>query len=50
MITMSPDRFDDIRPYYNSEISDAMKRIAESELFPLISSYVFPDREIEEVR
>jgi len=47
---MSPDRFDDIRPYYNSEISDAMKRIAGSELFPLISSYVFPDREIEEVR
>lgn len=47
---MSPDRFDDIRPYYNSEISDAMKRIAESELFPLISSYVFPERNIDEVR
>lgn len=47
---MSPDRFDDIRPYYNSEISEAMKRIAESELFPLISSYVFPERNIEDVR
>lgn len=47
---MSPDRFDDIRPYYDSEISDAMKRIAGSELFPLISSYVFPGRDMEEVR
>lgn len=47
---MSIEKFDDIRPYYNSEIPDAMKRIAESELFPLISSYVFPERDIEEVR
>lgn len=47
---MGTERFDDIRPYYDSEISDAMNRIADSELFPLISSYVFPDRDMEEVR
>ena len=47
---MGQERFDDIRPYYDTEISDAMKRIASSELFPLISSYVFPDKDIETVR
>lgn len=47
---MVSERFDDIRPYYDSEISEAMNRIAGSELFPLISSYVFPDRDMEEVR
>lgn len=50
MTIMRQDRFDDIRPYYDAEISDAMNRIASSELFPLISSYVFPERDIEEVR
>lgn len=50
MTIMGQERFDDIRPYYDAEISDAMKRIASSELFPLISSYVFPERDIEEVR
>lgn len=42
--------FDDIRPYYNEEIPAAMQRIAQSTSFPLISSYVFPDKPIEEVR
>lgn len=44
------NRFDDIRPYYDSEIPAAMQRIAESTSFPLLSSYVFPERNIEEVR
>lgn len=42
--------FDDIRPYYDSEIPAAMKRIAASPDFPLLASFVFPERDIEEVR
>ena len=44
------NKFDDIRPYYEEEIPAAMKRIAAHEGFPIISSYVFPDRTIREVR
>ena len=47
---MENPKFDDIRPYFNEEIPSAMTRIADSELFPLISSYVFPERNIEEIR
>ena len=42
--------FDDIRPYRDDEIPAAMRRIAESTSFPLLASYVFPDRDIAEVR
>lgn len=42
--------FDDIRPYYDSEIKSAMNRIADSEFFPLLSSYVFPDSDVDQVR
>lgn len=44
------EKFDDIRPYYDSEISAAMKRIAASDGFPLIASYIFPDQNIREMR
>ena len=47
---MDTSIFDDIRPYYNDEIPSAMNRIADSELFPLIASYVFPNKNIEDVR
>ena len=47
---MQTSKFDDIRPYYEEEIPAAMKRIAASDGFPLISSYVFPDKTIREVR
>ena len=47
---MDTSKFDDIRPYYNEEIPSAMSRIADSELFPLIASYVFPNENIENVR
>lgn len=43
-------KFEDMRPYHDGEVHAAMNRIADSELFPLISSYVFPGRNIEEVR
>ena len=42
--------FDDIRPYYEEEIPAAMKRIAASRFFPLLSDYVFPDWCIDDVR
>lgn len=47
---MDTSKFEDIRPYFDEEIPMAMARIAESELFPLISSYVFPERNMEDVR
>lgn len=44
------NKFDDVRPYYDSEIPAAMKRITESEAFPLLSSWIFPDRKIQDVK
>jgi hypothetical protein len=43
-------KFDDIRPYYDEEIPAAMQRIARSELLPLITPYVYPGRDVDEVR
>ena len=43
-------QFDDIRPYHQSEIPAAMQRIAASDGFALIASYVFPDNNIREMR
>jgi len=36
--------FDDIRPYRDEEIPAAMHRMADNDLFPLLSSFAFPDR------
>ena len=44
------DKFDDIRPYYASEIHPAMLRIADNEYFGVLSKYIFPERDVEEVR
>lgn len=49
-MNMDTTRFADIRPYAEAEIAPAMRRIADSELFPLLASYVFPDRKIDDVR
>ena len=43
-------KFDDIRPFCTSEIPEAMQVIAKSEHFGLLARYIFPDRDIEEVR
>ena len=43
-------KFDDIRPYYPSEIPPAMQRIAASEHFGILSQYIFPDKNVETVR
>ena len=42
--------FDDIRPYNDSEIPAAMHRIAHSDVFPLLASFVYPDIPLEKVR
>lgn len=44
------NKFDDIRPYNPDEVPAAMQRIAESDGFPIVASYVFPDRDIKELR
>ena len=38
--------FDDIRPYYDSEIPEAMKRIADSPMLSLVASYVYPNKQL----
>lgn len=43
-------KFDDIRPYYEEEISAAMRRIANSDVFPLLASYVYPSETLEATR
>ena len=44
------EKFDDIRPYTPSEIYPAMQRIADSEHFSLLSQYIFPGEDVEEIR
>ncbi len=39
--------FDDIRPYYDSEIPAAIQRVAENPYFPVIVNYLFPEVEVE---
>jgi hypothetical protein len=43
-------KFDDIRPYYRDEIPPAMQRVAESEHFGMLSHYIFPEKNTEDVR
>jgi len=50
MNSTEPSRFDDIRPYYDSEIPAAMRRLVRSEFFSLLCGYVYPDRSVEDVR
>lgn len=42
--------FSDIRPYYDNEIPQAMSRISDNPMFPVLASYVFPDQPTEQVR
>lgn len=43
-------KFESIRPYDDSEIPQAMERIAKDELFPYIASFVYPDEPLDVVR
>lgn len=47
---MMNSTFDDIRPYRDEEISAAMSRIASDPMFPVLASYVFPDKSVDEAR
>ena len=44
------NRFNDIRPYYDSEIHGAMQRIAASPLLDKVAEYLFPGRDPGELR
>lgn len=43
-------RFDDLRPYYDSEIPAAIGRVAASPYLPAISTFLFPQKPVEELR
>ena len=47
---MPDSRFDDIRPFDASEFPEAMRRITSDARFPLIASWLFPGRPVEELR
>lgn len=47
---MTISDFDDIRPYNATEVKAAMRRIADSEAFPILSSFIYPDEPVEQVR
>lgn len=40
--------FDDIRPYYDSEIPAAAQRVADNPYFTAIINYLFPDKNVDE--
>ena len=47
---MTINDFDDIRPYNEEEVPAAMQRIASSDAFPILSSFIYPGEPIEQVR
>jgi hypothetical protein len=40
--------FEDVRPYYDNEVSEAVKRISENVYFPKIVEYIFPGADVIE--
>ena len=50
MSKYNPSQFDDIRPYYDSEIHAALQRIVDSDFFGLLCTYVYPGHNPEDVR
>ena len=44
-----PYDFEDIRPYTDAEMREAMKRIVADRHFPLVAGFVYPDRNPKEV-
>lgn len=47
---MDASKFEHIRPYSDEEIPEVMQRIASHELFPLLASFIFPQRDSVQVR
>ena len=46
--TMSGE-FDDIRPYNDAEVAQAMRRIAQSQWLPQLAEFVFPELTVQDV-
>ncbi len=42
--------YNDIRPYTDSEINDAMHRISNHALFPVMAKFVFPEQALKDVK
>ncbi|MDR2118497.1 MAG: acyltransferase [Tannerellaceae bacterium] len=47
---MRTETFDDLRPYRDEEIPEAMSRITRSEYFPILASFVYPGRPVDEIK
>lgn len=47
---MIESKFDDIRPYYQHEVAEAMKRLADSPELEAAAAYVFPGEDVAAVR
>lgn len=47
---MEEENFDDLRPYNSIEFRAAMQRLASSTSLPAVAAYIFPDKEVDEVR
>lgn len=47
---MNMTEFDDIRPYNEKEIPEAMQRIANSSSFPILAAYVYPGEPLDDVK
>jgi 1-acyl-sn-glycerol-3-phosphate acyltransferase len=45
---MTTDKFDDIRPYYDSELPAAIDRIVQWELIPQILRFIYPKEKIND--
>lgn len=45
---MDNTKFDDIRPYYDSEIHDALERITRWNLIPQILRFIYPQEKVED--
>ena len=46
---LTETEFDDIRPYRDAEVAEAMQRIADSRWLSQLAAFVFPDLNVEEV-
>lgn len=44
---MTTTRFDDLRPYYDSEVTAALQRIAADPYFPALMEYIFKGEELK---
>jgi 1-acyl-sn-glycerol-3-phosphate acyltransferase len=42
--------FNDIRPFNDSEIPEAMQRIADNPMLPLVASYIYPYKQLHEIK